>query len=73
MVVQDACEVVEQLDKDVAPEPAQPLVILQHGESAASSWSAVSNACISTPVMLATRDAARLPAGAATCLMRRSA
>jgi len=34
-MVQDARVVVEHLDEDIAPEPAQPLALLEHGDSAA--------------------------------------
>ena len=71
MVVQDACVVVQQLDKDVAPEPAQPLIILQHGKSAASSL--VSR--LKRPHLHACNASdqrrRKVPGGAATCLMRR--
>jgi hypothetical protein len=33
-VAQDARVVVKHLDEDIAPEPAQPLAVLEHGESA---------------------------------------
>ena len=34
-MVQDARVVVKHLDEDVAPEPAQPLALLEHGDGAA--------------------------------------
>jgi hypothetical protein len=33
-MVQDARVVVKHLDEDVAPKPAQPLTLLEHGDSA---------------------------------------
>jgi len=36
-MVQNACVVIQQLNKDIPPETAQPLAILEHGSGAVGS------------------------------------
>ena len=52
---QNACVVIQQLNKDIPPETAQPLAILEHGNGAVGSLIRRPNARTSTSVMVATR------------------
>ena len=36
-MVQNACVIIQQLNKDIPPETAQPLAILEHGNGAVGS------------------------------------
>jgi hypothetical protein len=36
-MTENACVVIKHLDQDIAPEPAQPLAVGEHGDSVAGS------------------------------------